>query len=72
MSRDLEELIRYTLIWTFVLVWLGLGIAYTTPPAGPYSDLILTGFKVMLAVVLPAVSLFLVVSWVVVFRERRR
>ena len=72
MSRDISDLIRYTLIWTFVLVWLGLGLAYTTPPAGPYSDLILTVFKLALGVVLPAVSLFLVVSWVVVLRDRRR
>ena len=72
MRRDVADLLRYSFIWLFITVWLAVGVRYTTPPAGPYSDLILKAFEVMVAIVLPAGALVLAAAWFFVLRERRR
>jgi hypothetical protein len=71
MRRDLNELVRYTVIWLVVLVWLGLGLVYQPTPGGPYTDFMRRAFEIVLAVVVPLVSAFFVVSWIVVLRGRR-
>ena len=69
---DLTDLRRQTVIWIAVVVWLGSGYLVTIPPAGPYSDAVLSIFTAFLALVVPLVSLVIVLAWVFALRARGR
>jgi len=69
---DLTDLVRNTVIWIAAVLWLAIGFVFQTPPAGPYSDLVVKAFAAILAIVVPLVSLFIAIAWVVVLRGRRR
>jgi hypothetical protein len=69
---DLSDLVRNTIIWTAVVIWLLWGYVIQTPPGGPYSDAVRTVFTAILAIVTPVVSTVLLVAWVNAFSDRPR
>lgn len=50
------------------MVWLVWGYLGQTPPGGPYTEGLRGTFVVILAVVIPLVSLIIVVAWVAASR----
>ena len=68
---DLTDLVRNTVIWIAVVLWVAIGFMFQTPPAGPYSDTVVKAFAAVLAIVVPLVSVFIAVAWVIVLRGRR-
>jgi hypothetical protein len=69
---DLSDLVRNTIIWIAVVVWLLWGYVIQTPPGGPYSDAVRTVFTAILAIVIPVVSTVLLVAWINALFERCR
>ena len=68
---DLTDLVRNTVIWIAAVLWVAIGYVFQTPPAGPYSDAVAKAFAAVLAIVVPLVSLFIAIAWVIVLRARR-
>jgi uncharacterized membrane protein YozB (DUF420 family) len=68
---DLTDLVRNTVIWIAAVLWLTIGFVFQTPPAGPYSETVVKAFAAVLAIVVPLVSVFIAIAWVIVLRGRR-
>ena len=68
--RD-DHLVGITVIWVGLLAFIAWGYVFQTPPGGPYTDFMRKAFAVLLAVVVPSVSALILVSWVLVLRQRR-
>src|SRR2546428_6040741 len=60
MNRDdLTDLRRNTVIWIAVVLWLGVNYLLAITPAGPFGDALPNAFSVVLAAVIPRVSLLI-------------
>jgi hypothetical protein len=69
--RDGErtDLVRNTIIWIVVIVWLAWGYLIQTPPGGPYTDAVRNAFTLALAIVVPLISAVFVVAWIDTLRN---
>ena len=68
---DMSDLVRNTIIWIGVLIWLFLSYMIQTPPGDAYTDTVRDAFIVVLAIVVPLISAIFVIAWVGAFRIRR-
>ncbi len=71
--RDGErsDLVRNTIIWIVVVIWLGWSYLFQTP-ADPYTDATRNAFTVILAIVIPLMSAIVVVVWIAELRKHRQ
>ena len=67
---DISDLVRNTIIWIVVVIWLVWGYVLQTPPADPYSDGVRNVFTIVLAIVIPLVSAVALGAWVGALRKR--
>jgi len=68
-NGEIDDLIRNTIIWIAVVIWLAVGYMLQTPAGGPYTDALRHAFAVFLAIVIPLVSAIVVAVWVGVLRK---
>lgn len=68
---EINDLVRNTVIWIVVVIWLGGNYLFQTP-ADPYTDATRNAFTVILAIVIPLVSAIVVVVWVSTLRNRHK
>ena len=66
---EIEDLIRNTIIWIAVVIWLAVSYLLQTPAGGPYTDGLRHAFTVFLAIVIPLVSAIVVAAWVGALRR---
>ena len=69
---ELSDLVRNTIIWVAVVIWLAWGYVFQTPPAGPYTDGLRNAFMIVLAVVIAVVSAIIVLAWIATLQNRRK
>jgi hypothetical protein len=69
---EISDLVRNTIIWIVVVIWLVWGYVVQTPPADPYSDGARNVFTIGLAIVIPLVSAIVVIVWVSTLRNRHQ
>ena len=69
-NRDMSDLVRNTIIWIGVVIWLVFGYVFQTPPGGAYEDMMRSAFTVMLAIVIPLMSATIVVAWIGALRDQ--
>ncbi|MEP6693899.1 MAG: hypothetical protein ABJB39_04590 [Chloroflexota bacterium] len=69
---EINDLLRNTIIWVVVLVWLAWSYIIQTPPEGPYTDGLRNAFLIALAIVIPVISAVVVLAWVGALRDRQR
>jgi hypothetical protein len=69
-DSDLTDLVRHTIIWIAVVLWLAWSYAMQAPSGGPYTDGVRNAFTLVLAVVVPLISLVFLVAWVGQLRSR--
>ena len=69
---DLSDLVRNTIIWIAVVIWIGSSHMLQSPAGGPYTEAVRNAFTLVLAVVIPVVSAIVVVAWVAALRNRKR
>jgi hypothetical protein len=69
---DISDLVRNTIIWIGVVIWLALSYIFQTPPGGAYEDVIRNAFIVMLAIVIPLTSAIIVIAWIGALRDRSK
>jgi hypothetical protein len=67
---EVDDLIRNTIIWIAVVIWLAVSYLLQTPAGGPYTDGVHHAFTVFLAIVIPLVSVIVVAAWVGALRKR--
>jgi hypothetical protein len=67
---EINDLVRNTIIWIAVVIWLVWGFVVQTPPADAYTDGARNVFTIVLAIVIPLVSAVVVVVWVSTLRNR--
>jgi len=65
---EINDLIRDTIIWIAVVIWLAVSYMLQTPAGDPYTDALRHAFAVFLAIVIPLVSAIVVAVWVGVLR----
>jgi len=66
---EIDDLIRNTIIWIAVVLWLAVSYMLQTPAGGPYTDGLRHAFAFLLAIVIPLVSAIVVAAWVGVARK---
>jgi len=66
---EIDDLIRNTIIWVAVVIWLAISYMLQTPAGGPYTDGLRHAFAVFLVIVIPLVSAIVVAAWVGVARK---
>jgi hypothetical protein len=69
---EFEDLIRNTIIWIAVVLWLAWGYFIQEPPGDAYTDTVRSAFTIVLAIVIPLISLIVVVAWASALRDRQR
>jgi len=69
---ELNDLARNTIIWIAVVLWLAWGYFVQEPPGDAYTDMVRDAFTIVLAIVIPLVSLIVVAAWVGALRDRQR
>jgi hypothetical protein len=69
---ELDDLVRNTIIWIAVVLWLAWGYFVQEPPGDAYTDTVRDAFTNVLAFVIPLISLIVVVAWVSALRNRRK
>jgi len=69
---ELNDLARNTIIWIAVVLWLAWGYFVQEPPGDAYTDTVRDAFTIVLAIVIPLVSLIVVAAWVGALRDRQR
>ena len=69
---ELNDLARNTVIWIAVVLWLAWGYFVQEPPGDAYTDTVRDAFTIVLAIVIPLVSLIVVAAWVGALRDRQR
>ncbi|HEY6204211.1 MAG TPA: hypothetical protein VI056_14380 [Candidatus Limnocylindria bacterium] len=69
---ELDDLVRNTIIWIAVVLWLAWGYFVQEPPSDAYTDTVRDAFTIVLAFVIPVISLFVVVAWVSALRNRQQ
>ncbi|HEV8230413.1 MAG TPA: hypothetical protein VGQ86_10675 [Candidatus Limnocylindria bacterium] len=67
---DRGDLVRHTVTWIAVALWLLLGFAYQTPSGDPYTDTVRSAFIWVVAIVVPLGSLFILFAWIGALRRR--
>lgn len=70
MKRDRQDLIRNTVIWIAVVIWLVWGFFIQAPPEDAYNDAFRRVFTLILAIVIPLISGVIAFSWLVALRRR--
>ena len=68
----MSDLVRNTIIWIGIVIWLALGYIFQNPPGDAYSDTVRNAFTVVLAIVIPLISAIVVLAWVGTLRDRDR
>jgi hypothetical protein len=68
---DHADLVRHTVTWVAVALWLWLGFVYQAPSGGPYTDAVRAAFTWVVAIVVPLISLFILFAWISAIRQRR-
>jgi hypothetical protein len=68
----MEALVRNTIIWIGIVIWLALGYLLQGPPTDAYDDSVRKAFTIVLAFVIPIFSAIVVAAWIGALRERRR
>ena len=66
----MSDLVRNTIIWIGVVIWLALGYMFQTPPGDAYEDIVRNAFSVVLAIVIPLMSAIIVVAWIGALRDQ--
>jgi hypothetical protein len=66
----MSDLVRNTIIWIGVVIWLAFGYIFQTPPGGAYEDMLRDAFTAMLAIVIPLMSAIIVIAWFGALRDR--
>jgi hypothetical protein len=69
---EIEDLVRNTLIWIAVVLWLAWGYLVQEPPGDAYTYTVRDAFTIVLAIVIPLISLIVVMAWVSALRNRQR
>jgi len=69
---ELDDLVRNTIIWIAVVLWLAWGYFVQEPPGDAYTDTVRDAFTIVLAIVIPLISLIVVIAWVSALRNRQR
>jgi hypothetical protein len=67
---DLSDLVRNTIIWIGVVIWLALGYVFQNPPGDAYTDAVRDAFMVVLAILIPLMSAIFVFAWIGALRDR--
>jgi hypothetical protein len=67
---EIEDLVRNTIIWIAVVIWLAVSYLLQTPAEGPYTDGVRHAFTIFLAIVIPLISAIVVAAWVGALRKR--
>ena len=68
---ELDDLVRNTIIWIAVVLWLAFSYFVQEPPGDAYTDTMRVAFTVVLAIVIPLISLAIVLGWWSALRNRR-
>jgi hypothetical protein len=68
----MEDLVRNTIIWIAIVIWLAFGYLFQAPPTDAYDDSVRKAFTIVLAIVIPSFSAMVIVAWVGALRERHR
>ena len=68
---ELDDLVRNTIIWIAVVLWLAWGYFVQEPPGDAYTDTVRDAFTIVLAIVIPLISLVVVLAWWSALRERQ-
>jgi heme/copper-type cytochrome/quinol oxidase subunit 2 len=68
---ELSDLVRNTIIWIVVVIWLAWSYVYQAPPADSYTDATRNVFTVILLIVIPLTSAIVLFVWVDALRDRR-
>lgn len=66
----MSDLVRNTIIWIGIVIWLALGYIFQNPPGDAYTDAVRDVFTVVLAIVIPLMSAIVVVAWIGALRNR--
>lgn len=66
----IDDLVRNTIIWIVVVIWLAWGYIVQAPAGDAYSDTVRNAFTIVLVVVVPLVSAVVIAAWVGALRER--
>jgi hypothetical protein len=69
---EIDDLVRNTIIWIAVVLWLAWGYFVQDPPGDAYTDTVRDAFTVVLAIVIPLISLVVLFAWVSALRDRRK
>jgi hypothetical protein len=68
----MSDLVRNTIIWIGVVIWLVLGYVLQNPPADAYEDTVRDTFTLVLAILIPLMSAIVVMAWIGALRNRNR
>lgn len=69
---DLSDLVRNTIIWIAVVIWLAWSHIFQDPATDPYTRAVRGVFTVILLVVVPSISALIVFAWFGALRARSR
>jgi hypothetical protein len=69
---DTSDLVRNTIIWIGIVIWLALGYILQNPPADAYEDTVRDTFMLILAILIPLMSAVLVFAWIGALRDRTK
>jgi hypothetical protein len=69
---DISDLVRNTIIWIGVVIWLALGYIFQNPPGDAYEDTVRDTFMLILAIVIPLMSAIFVLAWIGALRSRSK
>ncbi|MDP9252088.1 MAG: hypothetical protein M3O80_03695 [Chloroflexota bacterium] len=68
----IDDLVRNTIIWIAIVIWLVWGYISQAPPTDAYDDSVRRAFTIVLAVVIPFFSAMVIVAWVGTLRQRQK
>ena len=68
----MSDLVRNTIIWIGVVIWLAIGYILRNPPGDAYEDTVRDTFMVILAILIPLMSAIFVVVWIGALRNRKK
>lgn len=69
---DLSDLVRNTIIWIAVVIWLAWSYIYQDPATDPYTRAVRGVFTAILLVVVPLISALILFAWFGALRARSR
>jgi hypothetical protein len=68
----MSDLVRNTIIWIGVVIWLALGYIFQTPPGDAYEDTVRNTFTLILLILIPLMSAIFLVAWIGALRHRNK